>query len=461
MKRSLIALLICVSLLLALAGCTTTAQVPTETPAATEDDPSGYKALFKQRYEAAWTLAQHYVGNGGAGEQSVAVTDENGSVWRPCGHYSSIEALKAATLEIFTEDASAGFFQIAFEGDNPAYKEEDGTLWQNSACLFDMSPWLGETLVWEGNEIECLQWDTLTLRKAKEDTLTFTIDTHFWYPGDPINVSFILLKGQDDVWRFDTYFEESASERAEALALQYLRENGEEVEITHMWLAARYNDVAEYAVEAYALEWQVEVMNQGQLRWLPASFGDGVSYLIFSRMGEDYSILAAKSVPDGGDVKKAAVEAVYGLSNLEFSICGDGGHGWYGLGGSKIQVLSDGFSEERLEHDVYYEGDYWFRRTYPGLNLRCYFSAESNRPSIYSISLTRDDLTTYRGIKVGDSRADVLRAYPEISAEHFPIEEWGDQLVYESIPGAICGYFLHFYFENDSVSHIMIENMFD
>jgi hypothetical protein len=74
---------------------------------------------------------------------------------------------------------------------------------------------------------------------------------------------------------------------------------------------------------------------------------------------------------------------------------------------------------------------------------------------------TLDGLPTYRGIAVGDSREDVMRAYPEIQLEHFPAKEWGDQLVYESMPGAICGYFLHFYFENDQVVKIMIENMFD
>jgi hypothetical protein len=77
------------------------------------------------------------------------------------------------------------------------------------------------------------------------------------------------------------------------------------------------------------------------------------------------------------------------------------------------------------------------------------------------LDLTRDDLATWRGIRVGDCREEVMKAYPEIRPESFPAEEWGDQLVYESIPGGISGYFLHFYFENDRVVRILLENLYD
>mgnify|MGYP001200824092 CR=1 FL=1 len=460
MKRFFDALLICAILLLVPAGCTSRvpqAASPSQSPL--QEDPGGYLALFRERYDIAQAVADHYTAAGCGGKEN-AVTDEKGTVWYPCVHYSSITELRAATRAVFSEERAQGFFSVAFSGSEPAYRQQDGTLLQNPGVLFDASPWLGEDL-FEDLGIEFLLLDTLMVKQSGEDFVSYTVDCQFTYPGDPVNVGFLLVRGEDGIWRFDTCFEETAPAEAEDLALQYLRENNQEARVIRMWLIGRYNDITDTAVEVYGLDCQVQVMNQGELDWLSPCFGGDLSCAVFSLRDGEYSLLTVKGLSEGDEPRDAAVEAVYGLADLEFSLCRDFSRAFWGIGGHTINLLSEDFLDERLDYDVYYEGDYWFCRSYPGLSLLCYYSSESGLPSIYSIDLTRDDFTTCRGIRVGSSREDVQNAYPEIRPEHFPADEWGDQLVYESMPGAICGYFLHFYFENDQVVRIMMENMFD
>lgn len=207
MKKALFALLLLSGILSAAVGCGVSAK-----QAETSENPDA--ALFRERYEAAFAvISPYYTAAGCAGEDSETMTGGSGIIWKKCGHYATMEELKTATRAVFTEKYAQSFFHIAFqaqpfEDGTPAYRETDDALWQDRTRLFDVSPWLAKTLEWEGKTIECLQWDTLKTVSANEDTVTYTIDFHWSYPGNPKTVWFELVK-EDGTWKFDACFGDS------------------------------------------------------------------------------------------------------------------------------------------------------------------------------------------------------------------------------------------------------------
>ena len=113
---------------------------------------------------------------------------------------------------------------------------------------------------------------------------------------------------------------------------------------------------------------------------------------------------------------------------------------------------------EPLDYDVTYgEGDRWEKRTWEGLTAEFYVSAEYG-PRLHALSTTLPDLSTYRGVSVGDTRAQVREAYPEIHRE--PIWDYtGDYLWYGG--DMAFGPLLFFYFDGDAVSHIDLVTILD
>lgn len=63
---------------------------------------------------------------------------------------------------------------------------------------------------------------------------------------------------------------------------------------------------------------------------------------------------------------------------------------------------------------VYSEGSYWDTLSWNGLSAVCYYSGAKSVCYPYQIDAARADLSTRRGIRVGDSREKVLDAYPEL-----------------------------------------------
>ena len=123
-------------------------------------------------------------------------------------------------------------------------------------------------------------------------------------------------------------------------------------------------------------------------------------------------------------------------------------------------------SEPRIEvredqEPFYGENDYWATLSWDGLSAVCYFDSTRGvyLPSI--IDVTRADLYTSQGVRVGDSRAAVREAYPEledVTAPDSVFALWGldlegaDALMYK------CNFndVLLFFFEGDTVSRMVL-----
>ena len=132
--------------------------------------------------------------------------------------------------------------------------------------------------------------------------------------------------------------------------------------------------------------------------------------------------------------------------------------------------------EERLAdyEPIYHSGDYWFRssgqvggETFTALS---YHDSTANQDTINTLDTTMTDLTTPQGIRVGDSRAEVLEAYPTAVAGNY----WGrypdtDMLYYipSLDPEQSDGFYdelgpaVLFFFEGDTLSQITLTNMFN
>ncbi len=136
-----------------------------------------------------------------------------------------------------------------------------------------------------------------------------------------------------------------------------------------------------------------------------------------------------------------------------------------------IQVLAD-------YEPIYGEGDYWDRWSVEGFSALRYYAAAEDAWSANTIDVTRTDLYTPRGVRVGNSRAQVLEAYPEALTGDY----WGnypeepDLLAYVAwnphAPGEISdlsqlefseglGPAILFFFEGDTLRQITLTNMFN
>lgn len=99
----------------------------------------------------------------------------------------------------------------------------------------------------------------------------------------------------------------------------------------------------------------------------------------------------------------------------------------------------------------------------------CIYSVPNRKQSydycVNAIDTKRTDMETMRGIRVGATREDVLKAYPEIYDSHY----WND--TDPDFPGAdylwYCdnedgwGAAILFFFDGDIVSQICLNNMFN
>ena len=209
--------------------------------------------------------------------------------------------------------------------------------------------------------------------------------------------------------------------------------------------------------EAYLVEQSVYLTHGETTDWLPME----PLYFLLTR-GEDGSFQHALGLfPASGGV---SAENILRLQDLEVCLYRDGwptpvGPGnWPELfdpavdGDPTIEVL-EGWEP------IYWPGDYWDRWSLEGITALRYYIAAEDRWSANTIDVTRDDLYTPRGIRVGSTRAEVLEAYPEIRDVPYWDYE-GDYLWYNSTDFDF-GASILFYFEHDRVSKILLIDMFD
>lgn len=164
------------------------------------------------------------------------------------------------------------------------------------------------------------------------------------------------------------------------------------------------------------------------------------------------------------------------LMDLEVSLFRDGYPSPVGPGSqvSFFREVYDGKPQvEVLEgwEPIYWPGAYWTRQSWDGFSALCYHVGEEPGQSdpdayrVYTIDTTRTDLSTYRGIHVGSDRDEVLEAYPGIFDTHYWHDDApdfpGDDYLWYCDNAEGWGAALLFFFEDDTVSHIRLNHMFN
>lgn len=221
--------------------------------------------------------------------------------------------------------------------------------------------------------------------------------------------------------------------------------------------------VSEKTVERLAVEGKPLIID-----WWPI---EQESFLVLgqSMEGEQYEVRGERyDVREG--VKRMILEESYGVDNWEVTLWHDKNLdprplalGWWS--DEPLSLVEGEPTIERLDgwDPIHWEGDYWERYTLDGISiLRRYSSMDSkNNYVIATVELTRDDFATQRGIRVGDTKEDVKEAYPELkSGDYWGKYPAGDYLWYCEDANDF-GPALIFFFENNKVSKIVLNNMFN
>lgn len=211
------------------------------------------------------------------------------------------------------------------------------------------------------------------------------------------------------------------------------------------------------------------------------------SLIVLSR-GQDGSFQGVLGEPtasfsiEGMEMEDIIRQTAWNLLNIEVCLFRDGypnpiGPGnWYDLfnsayvGEPEIQIL-EGWEP------IYSEGSYWERWSVEGFSALRYYAADRDTFSLNTLDVTRDDLYTPRGIRVGASREDVLTAYPEAVTgnywDKYPDEP--DMLSYipwsfhdpsqvtdfSDLESPCFGPAILFFFSGDTLRQITLTNMLD
>lgn len=211
------------------------------------------------------------------------------------------------------------------------------------------------------------------------------------------------------------------------------------------------------------------------------------SLIVLSR-GQDGSFQGVLGEPTasfsikGMEMEDIIRQTAWNLLNIEVCLYRDGypnpiGPGnWHDLfrpaydGEPEIQIL-EGWEP------IYSEGSYWERWSVEGFSALRYYAADRDTFSLNTLDVTRDDLYTPRGIRVGASREDVLTAYPEAVTgnywDKYPDEP--DMLSYipwsfhdpsqvtdfSDLESPCFGPAILFFFNGDTLRQITLTNMLD
>lgn len=211
------------------------------------------------------------------------------------------------------------------------------------------------------------------------------------------------------------------------------------------------------------------------------------SLIVLSR-GQDGSFQGVLGEPTASfsieemEMEDIIRQTAWNLLNIEVCLFRDGypnpiGPGnWYDLfnsayvGKPEIQIL-EGWEP------IYSEGSYWERWSVEGFSALRYYAADRDTFSLNTLNVTRDDLYTPRGIRVGASREDVLTAYPEAVTgnywDKYPDEP--DMLSYipwsfhdpsqvtdfSDLESPCFGPAILFFFNGDTLRQITLTNMLD
>ncbi len=207
----------------------------------------------------------------------------------------------------------------------------------------------------------------------------------------------------------------------------------------------------------------------------------GEKAVTWNEMGPIYLVLERSSYDDSWQgvrgetrywgeeepIEDLILRVFWGLFDLEVSLTAEGYPQLVGIGSeANFPFLSGEPTVTVLEdrEPIYEEGDYWLTYEYEGFTALCYYTAAEERTTIYDIETSRTNLTTYRGIRVGSTREEVLAAYPQLyDTPYWNME--GDYLWCcsdgENEMSVDYGPVLLFWFESDRVVKFQLLSMFD
>ena len=212
----------------------------------------------------------------------------------------------------------------------------------------------------------------------------------------------------------------------------------------------------------------------GQLLEIYMSYYDGSnwnqysSHLVITK-GIDNAydqIIGTAYIREGQTAEDVILEKVHGLSDLEVSLWREG-YPWPVGPGSRIHIYReayDGPETVEVRNDwepIHYEGDYWAIHRWSGVEAICYHRAADGGYGVNTFDTTRTDLFTYRGIRVGDSRAKVMETYPELKSGDYWGKYPGEDYLWYCESDIDLGPALIFFFENEIVSRIVLIDMFN
>lgn len=320
---------------------------------------------------------------------------------------------------------------------------------------------------------------TLLARADTDDTLYFA--AHLLYDGDTGTISnaYGSAMGTLDEVTGRMLENQSGSQQRDELILAYYQHTYPAQPI--YWLTQgpaqpqegdwRLDSVT-YAGEALLYEttgvaFWVQQSLYSSSQWAP--FQPSLIVLSQGQDGSFQSVLGQSNTSlflEGMTIEDIIRQTAWHLLDVEVCLYRDGypnpiGPGnWYDL----FRVAYEGEPNIQLLEDytpIYYPGDYWDRWTLEGFSALRYYSAAEDCFSLNTLDVTRDDLYTPRGIRVGATRAEVLAAYPEASSEDY----WGlysgqDYLWYCNNPIGY-GAAILFFFQGDTLTQITLQDMFD
>ena len=173
----------------------------------------------------------------------------------------------------------------------------------------------------------------------------------------------------------------------------------------YIWSGGTFSRYDQYAVDGLQpLVPENETMRQDPPLWCQWYFDGGEPEGGFAAPASQ-TISSDSSTPE-----------TYGLWDAEYSLRRDG---WETPAGPGMQTSALFFheagtrTEQPVEGLTQNEGDYWLTYEWDGFSARYYHLASDGSETLRTIDTTRADVSTQRGIRVGDSREDVLAAYPE------------------------------------------------
>lgn len=187
-------------------------------------------------------------------------------------------------------------------------------------------------------------------------------------------------------------------------------------------------------------------------------------YIVLSRSGNDDAwgdVIGQTDIIDQSkEIGEIILEVIHNLEDIEASLSLDGYPQLVGPF-SDLSFFNAKSESKILEgwEPVYRDGDYWIQYCYDGLTAICYYESEKMQSKIIKIETNRTDVSTYKGIRVGATRNEVLKVYPSIYDKNY-WDYHGDYLWYCNNEDGF-GSALLFWFENDVVIKIEVNNAFD